>query len=1038
MANIKNFGMVGVGTDVQFGKGGARLTQTEGTFAAKNAAGNAFVRFQIAEGTNAGDAVTFGQLSNAVANVASNTAAILAELNAIELGAGLGVDGSYTAPVGSNYLGNATSLFNAESLLDTGLKAEVDARVLADSVLASDVANAAANAIAAQSELDQVETSVGLAPDGTLTLAAGNYLANATDLVGAVETLDGAIGTVASSAANAVAASAIANATANQAALNVANTNANVVTLSARVDAVEATTGGLTNSVVELEANVVTLTGRVDDLEAADYGAAIAELTQDLSDEGNARVAADSLNSNAIADVAADLLAETNARVAADSLNSNAIVDVADDLAALTANAVLKNGSVAMTGALNMGNNVIHNVSDPVLDTDAANMQWVEAKVAALGNAFNYVGVLDGTDGIDAASAIDVRELAADGKNPGDYYKITVAGWFTAGDNTEDAIFYNANDGLVWNNAGTIDKIDNTDSTVAGTAGEIDVAGTVDTGYTVSIDGAYTAARQLEVTNAANAAAAATALVANSVANVASDLADAVSDLEAADTALAADIANTNANAVTLTARVDALETADYANAIADVAADLADEIIDRADGDAALAANIANTNANVVILSGRVDLVNANVSTLSNTVVAAAANLANTNANVSTLSNTVVALTSTVANTNANVSTLSNTVVALSSTVGNAATEINAIELGAGLGADGTYTANATAHYIANATSLKGADNLLDTALFDLANSVANLSQDTIRTEDNLNSVHVAAQLIETKLDVAGTATTVLTVVSTDDTDSKLAIDAGVAGEIALRATGLGTDVDLRLVGQGSGHVIIGETGVGVIQADDGYSMTVAGGFGGGALLLLSDEITVGAEDGTAIAKFYGDANATAFATVTNGTNSVEFGVDGTGSNLDLVWAPKGLGNVSVSNARVLFVGNAVASTDAVNLGQLGTAIAAAEVGHVKTIVATLTETNGAVTLDEVTGTVLRIRVLITGAFNSGVTITVGSAEGTSNELAGANDIDEGSAGIYIVDTAKDYVDGTIQATIAGAVSGTGSAKVYVEYMAA
>ena len=50
--------------------------------------------------------------------------------------------------------------------------------------------------------------------------------------------------------------------------------------------------------------------------------------------------------------------------------------------------------------------------------------------------------------------------------------------------------------------------------------------------------------------------------------------------------------------------------------------------------------------------------------------------------------------------------------------------TEIDAIETGAGLGADGTYTANASTIYIKNATSLKDADEKLDAAIKAVAES--------------------------------------------------------------------------------------------------------------------------------------------------------------------------------------------------------------------------------------------------------------------------------------------------------------------------
>lgn len=53
---------------------------------------------------------------------------IQSELDATQVGAGLGVDGGYTAPVGSAHLGSAVSLKDADSKLDAAIVAESNAR----------------------------------------------------------------------------------------------------------------------------------------------------------------------------------------------------------------------------------------------------------------------------------------------------------------------------------------------------------------------------------------------------------------------------------------------------------------------------------------------------------------------------------------------------------------------------------------------------------------------------------------------------------------------------------------------------------------------------------------------------------------------------------------------------------------------------------------------------------------------------------------------------------------------------------------------
>ena len=115
---------------------------------------------------------------------------------------------------------------------------------------------------------------------------------------------------------------------------------------------------------------------------------------------------------------------------------------------------------------------------------DAA-IKSIADSVGALGNAFNYVGTVEG--GVDAANALDLETLAAGGKDAGDYYKVATGGYFKVGA-SGTAFFANTNDGLVWNASAGVDIIDNTNSAVLAGA-NIAVTGSADTGYTVALDG---------------------------------------------------------------------------------------------------------------------------------------------------------------------------------------------------------------------------------------------------------------------------------------------------------------------------------------------------------------------------------------------------------------------------------------------------------------------------------------------------------------------------------------------------------------------
>lgn len=145
---------------------------------------------------------------------------------------------------------------------------------------------------------------------------------------------------------------------------------------------------------------------------------------------------------------------------------------------------IKKDGSVAFTGPVSMGQHVISDVATPVAGSDAANKDYVQALVSNLGNAFNYVGTVEG--GADAGSATDLSTLPE--KDAGDYYKVSTAGFFKLGADTFHA---NVGDGLVFNTMGGVDKIDNTDAEVSGTDGYITVTGSVDTGFTVDIDATF-------------------------------------------------------------------------------------------------------------------------------------------------------------------------------------------------------------------------------------------------------------------------------------------------------------------------------------------------------------------------------------------------------------------------------------------------------------------------------------------------------------------------------------------------------------------
>ena len=109
-----------------------------------------------------------------------NTGILQTEIDTIESGAGLGTDGSYTAPAGNNYLGSATNINQATGLLDAQIKTNTDAITAIQGVNTSQ-GTAITNL---QTEIDTIESGVGLGTDGSFTAPSGtNYLGAATSVI---------------------------------------------------------------------------------------------------------------------------------------------------------------------------------------------------------------------------------------------------------------------------------------------------------------------------------------------------------------------------------------------------------------------------------------------------------------------------------------------------------------------------------------------------------------------------------------------------------------------------------------------------------------------------------------------------------------------------------------------------------------------------------------------------------------------------------------------------------------------------------------
>ena len=66
---------------------------------------------------------------------------------------------------------------------------------------------------------------------------------------------------------------------------------------------------------------------------------------------------------------------------------------------------------------------------------------------------------------------------------------------------------------------------------------------------------------------------------------------------------------------------------------------------------------------------------------------------------------------------------------------------EVDATQSGAGLGTDGSYTANGSTNYLGSVASLKAADEALDTQLKTVADAVASNDSDISTLQSNVSS---------------------------------------------------------------------------------------------------------------------------------------------------------------------------------------------------------------------------------------------------------------------------------------------------------
>jgi hypothetical protein len=164
----------------------------------------------------------------------------------------------------------------------------------------------------------------------------------------------------------------------------------------------------------------------------------------------------------------------------------------------------------------------------------------------------------------------------------------------------------------------------------------------------------------------------------------------------------------------------------------------------------------------------------------------------------------------------------------AIMSEVISAKKEIDAVETGAGLGVDGTYTANTNTNYIKTASSLKDADEKLDTAIKGVADIVDGLISDTV-SDVKVNDTSIKTNGI-VNIAVDGTYNSGTNKIATQSTvsDAIDTFESGLTGSATI-ASKSGNSVTLKSGIIESDGIVSNNSGADITLADVASTGTAA-----------------------------------------------------------------------------------------------------------------------------------------------------------------------------------------------------------------
>lgn len=425
------------------------------------------------------------------------------KLSNSQIAIGLDISGNYIPDISANYISSATSVQSALQTIDTTLFS-VATTYAPTAYVNSSIAALVNSAPDILDTLGEIASAIGSDPSISLTLTNQISIESAraraaeaqltSDLTAEITRATAAEGQLTSNLS-----AEITRATAAEAQLTsdltaeITRATASENTLStmivtettSRQEAISTLTSTTTALISDLSGSLhIAITDeetRATTVETLLTQTLLNEITRSTDTDTSLRQDLTSENSRATAaesqlrtDLSGEIVRAIDAEAALDGRIST-----------IEQTYIKKDGSVAFTATLDLGNNKIVNVADPLNSTDACNKQFVDTQIAALGSVFEYVGTIDPSE----TPSLDSLTK----KETGDYYRVVSKGSlsYTDSNSSTQTLSVNPGDGVIKNSTGGWDVIDNSDPTLSGTSDRITITGNANDGYQADIAESY-------------------------------------------------------------------------------------------------------------------------------------------------------------------------------------------------------------------------------------------------------------------------------------------------------------------------------------------------------------------------------------------------------------------------------------------------------------------------------------------------------------------------------------------------------------------